>query len=67
MFEKFRTSLARVAEIMASWLKKTYIVSSYIRGYQIKQQKESPKDAVYFQPEDNPETSSHICKLQEKI
>ena len=52
---------------MGSWLKETYIVSSYSRGYRIKQQRESQKDAVYFQPEGNHETSSHTWKLQEKI
>ena len=33
MLDKFRTSLARVAKIMGSWLKETYIVNSHIRGY----------------------------------
>ena len=56
MLDKFRTSLARVAKIMGSWLKETYTISSYSRGYRIKQQKESQKDAVYSQPEDNHET-----------
>ena len=35
MLDKFHTSLARVTKIMGSWLKETYIVSSYIRGYGI--------------------------------
>ena len=33
---KFRTSSARAAKIMVSWLKDTYIISSYSRGYRIK-------------------------------
>ena len=56
MLDKFRTSLARVGKIMGGWLKETYTISSYSRGYRIKSQKESQKDAVYFQPEDNHET-----------
>ena len=56
MLDKFRTSLAGVVKIMGSWLKETYTISSYSRGYRIKQQKESQKDAVYFQPEDDHET-----------
>ena len=46
--------LARVAKIMnLRWLKDTYIICSYNRGYWIKWQKKSQKDTVYFQPEDN--------------
>ena len=41
---------------MGSWLKETRIISSYSRGYRLKQHKESQRDAVYFQPEDNHET-----------
>ena len=33
---RFRTSLARVAKIMGSWLKDTYTMSSYGSGYRIK-------------------------------
>ena len=32
---KFRTSLARVAEVKDSWLKDTYTMSSYGSGYRI--------------------------------
>ena len=56
MLDKFRTSLAGVVKIMGSWLKETSTISSYSRGYRIKQQKESQKNAVYFQPEDDHET-----------
>ena len=52
MLDKFRISLAKVAKIMESWFKHTYIVSSYSRGYWIKWQKKSQKDALNFQPED---------------
>ena len=55
VLDKFRTSLARVAKIMGIWLRETYIVSGYSRGSRIKSQKESQKDAVYLQPEDNHE------------
>ena len=66
MLDKFHTSLAGVAKIMGSWLKETYI-SSYSRGYRIKQRKESKKDAVYFQPEDNHKTIAKRGKvLREK-
>ena len=41
---------------MGSWLKETYTISSYSRGYRIKYQKKSEKNAVYFQSEDNHET-----------
>ena len=33
MLDKFRISAARVAKIMDSWLKDTYILCSYSRGY----------------------------------
>ena len=36
MLDKFRISAARVAKIMDSWLKDTYILCSYSRGYWIK-------------------------------
>ena len=39
------------------FLEDIYIICSYTRGYQIKQQKISEKDILYFQPEDNHETS----------
>ena len=36
MLDKFRISAARVAKIMDSWLKDTYLLCSYSRGYWIK-------------------------------
>ena len=44
---KFRTSLARVAKIIRSWLKETYIISSYSRGYRIKSQKKPQRRRVF--------------------
>ena len=49
---------------MDNWLKDNYIRSNYSRGYRIKQQKKSQKDAVYFQPEDDHDA---IIAKREKV
>ena len=64
MLDKFRISLLKVAGIMDNWLKDNYIRGSYSRGYRIKQQKKSQKDAVYFQLEDDHDA---IIAKREKV
>ena len=55
MLDNVRISVARVAEVMDSWIKDTHIICSYSRGHRIKLQKKSQIDTVYFQPKDSRE------------